>query len=532
MSRAIIYARVSSQEQRARNTIDSQLRELPALAARLGMAVLGTFADNGVSGAALLERRQGLLGMLERLKAGDVSHVLVYDLDRFTRHVRLDVRGRIFGAIQGAGVVIVEHTTGAQYDLNTFEGRLTVQIRAELAADWLQKHKQRIKDAKALAVSRNRKPAGPTPYGLDYDRATGTFSIHEDEAAVIREIYGSVIEGASCARIAEALNLRKVPAGARGKHRKRAPYWRSDRVWWIATSPIYRGEWTVDKARGSTLQVPAIVSPETWEEAQQAMQSPLRGTPRAKSPITCLASRLARCALCGGVVQVHMRSGGKSGRRYQYYVCRNVSHPRTRDEKCGLKARRYEEVDARLWAAVVRLLTDGWHELERRLLAQATVVHGRQDQLRADLDQAEGEMHRVAGVERALVERFRRGVLSEESLDEALDELARQRRAAEEARDQARERLGRAAAGVEALTAAVAAIRDKLPNAAPAVRQQLVRSLIEPGKLRLGQWSIEATVGLSWSALARGMTLQAGSNSQHRHAVGEDGYVATVELVA
>jgi DNA invertase Pin-like site-specific DNA recombinase len=531
MNRAVIYARVSSQEQRARNTIDSQLRELPALAARLGMTVLGTFADNGVSGAALLERRQGLLGMLERLKAGDVSHVLVYDLDRFTRHVRLDIRGRIFGAIQASSVVIVEHTTGAQYDLNTFEGRLTVQIRAELAADWLQKHKQRIKDAKALAVSRNRKPAGPTPYGLDYDRATGTFSIHESEAAAIHEIYESVIAGASCARIAEALNLRKVP-GARSKHRRRAPYWRSDRVWWIATSPIYRGEWTVDKAKGSTLRVPAIVSPETWAQAQQAMRSPLRGTPRGKSPIVCLASRLARCALCGSVVQVHMRSGGKSGRRYQYYVCRNVSHPRTRAEKCALKARRYEEVDARLWAAVVRLLTEGWHELERRLLAQAMAVHGRQDQIRVDLDQAEAEMLRVAGVERALVERFRRGMLSEESLDEALEQLAQQRRAAEEARAQARERLGHAAAGVEALTAAVAAIRDRLPNAAPAVRQQLVRALIEPGKLRLGQWSIEATVGLSWSALARGMALQAGSNSQHQHAVGDGDYVATVELVA
>jgi site-specific DNA recombinase len=531
MGRAVIYARVSSREQRERNTIESQLHELPLLAERLGLGVDATYIDNGISGAALLERRQGLLGMLERIKGGDISHVLVFDLDRFTRDVSMAVRGRIFGAIQNSGAVIAEYTSGAKYDLGTFEGRLTVQIRAELSADWLEKHKQRIVLGKERAIRENRKPAGPTPYGYDYDRASGTFSIHEAEAAVLREIYASIAAGVSCAAIAESLNLDATP-GARAQRRRKASHWTSDRVWRLATSRTYRGEWTVNKAHGAVITVPTIIDPGDWDATQRAMTSPLRGTPRGKSPIICLASRLARCALCGSVVQVHMRSGGAAGRRYQYYVCRAVSHPRTKAEKCPLKARRIEEVDARLWAAVERFLVEGWPEIEARMLTAIQARQGHGDEARDELEQAERELRRLASAEDALLVRFRRGAVSEAALDVALAALAEDRRAAEVERDRGRAELGREAAGVESLGRAIAAARALLPDAPPEIRQQLVRALIEPGALRLGQWSIEATVSLSWDALSAGAALQDGSSPRRAHQPRDLAYRMAVELVA
>jgi site-specific DNA recombinase len=531
MKQAVIYARVSSREQRERNTIEAQLHELPLMAARLGLAVVGTYVDNGVSGAALLERRQGMRGMLERLQGGDISHLLLFDLDRLSRHVSLGIRGQIYGAIQDSKAVIAEYTTGAQYDLGTFEGRMIVQTRVELAADWLEKHKQRIVLGKERAIRENRKPAGPTPYGLDYDRASGKFSVYEPEAAVVREIYESILAGASCAEIAEGLNKRNAPH-ARAKRRRAASHWTSHRVWYLATLRTYSGEWTVDKAKGAVLQVPAIIEPEQWAATQRALRSPLRGKPRGKSPMICLGSRLARCELCGSVIQVHMRSGGKAGRRYQYYVCRGHSLPRTKAERCQFKPRRVEEVDARLWAAVERFLVEGWDELARGLLGQAMARQGQQVEIRAELDEAERELLRLSRVEGVLLERFRLGAVSEDALDEQLDAIARGRRQAEERRALASAALGRESAGVEALRAAVDALRDRLPDAPPSVRQEVVRALIEPGELRLGIWSIHATVALSWGALSAEEAAQAGSCTKRRHQPGDLAYRTAVELVA
>jgi hypothetical protein len=332
------------------------------------------------------------------------------------------------------------------------------------------------------------------------DREHSLADDDRDPSWELREIYASITAGVSCAAIAESLNLDATP-GARAQRRRKAKHWTSDRVWRLATSRTYRGEWTVNKAQGAVITVPTIIDPDDWDATQRAMTSPLRGTPRGKSPIICLASRLARCALCGSVVQVHMRSGGAAGRRYQYYVCRAVSHPRTKAEKCPLKARRIEEVDARLWAAVERFLVEGWPGIEARML---TAIKARQGQ----------------------------GAVSEDALDVALAALAEDRRAAEVERDQARAALGREAAGVEALGQAIAGARALLPNAPPEIRQQLVRALIEPGALRLGQWSIEATVSLSWDALATGAALQAGSSPRRAHQPRDLAYRMAVELVA
>jgi site-specific DNA recombinase len=523
MKRAVIYARVSSREQRERNTIEAQLHELPLMASRLGLSVVGTYVDNGVSGAALLERRQGMRGMLERLQGGDISHLLLFDLDRLSRHVSLGIRGQIYGAIQDSKAVIAEYTTGAQYDLGTFEGRMIVQTRVELAADWLEKHKQRIVLGKERAIRENRKPAGPSPYGLNYDRATGKFSVDEDRAAIVREIYSAITDGVSCGFIAETFNLRGVPT-------PRAAHWTSDRVWRLATSAAYRGEWTVDKAKGAVLQVPAIVEPELWDAAQRALTSPLRGQRRSTHRGVYLASGIARCT-CGGRIQVHVRSGGRVG-RYGYYACKAHAFPAVKAERCPIKARRVEEVDERLWAAIVRLLGEGWPQIEAGLLAEATARHGQQDEVRAELAQAEREQQRVAGVERALVARFRRGAVSEEAFDAALEDLAKDRARAEVALSQARATLGQSDLGLGALRAAVASVRDVLPTAPTPVRQALVRALIAPGALRLGEWSIEATVELSWDALSLSPALQAGSSTKRRHQPGDLAYRTAVELVA
>jgi site-specific DNA recombinase len=467
---AVIYARVSSREQRKRNTIESQLRELPALAERIGLKVVATYIDDGISGAALLERRQGLMGMLERIALGDVSHVLVFDLDRFTRHVRLDLRGRIFGAIQNSGVVIVEFSSGASYDLRTFEGRLTVQIRAELAADWLEKHRQRVKSGQATARARGWKPSGQTPFGLNFDKSSG-FTENKDEKAVIEEIYQRIIAGMSFREICRSLNERNVPSTLRTTgHWSPANIWRLAHADWLVT-----GQWPHG---GGSIEVPKLITPETWNAAQRELASK-RHFVRQPVQKLYLAQGLGVCEVCGAKIRIQSSSPAW-GRAYQYYSCANRVAPRHETKRCTLPNQRADEVDERLWAAVVALIGSRWHEYREGLLQAARAAISGHDELALALQSAKDEMSRLDSVESVLLARFGDGAISSAGLDVELGKLSQRRARAKQELEKAQGRLGHAGLDFGELDRAVDAVRDRLVDAPPRVRREVVLALI-PG---------------------------------------------------
>src|SRR5580704_2693107 len=85
VQRIALYARVSSDEQREGQTIDSQVAELERYAVQQGWAIIGTYKDDGWSGG-LLARPE-----LDRLRDDASVHrfdaVLVNDVDRLARDV-------------------------------------------------------------------------------------------------------------------------------------------------------------------------------------------------------------------------------------------------------------------------------------------------------------------------------------------------------------------------------------------------------------------------------------------------------------
>lgn len=82
-----IYARVSTDRQRERHTIASQLRELPEHAARQGWTVVETFKDDGRSGETV-DGRPGFQRLLDAAGRKQFDAILVIDLDRITRSKR------------------------------------------------------------------------------------------------------------------------------------------------------------------------------------------------------------------------------------------------------------------------------------------------------------------------------------------------------------------------------------------------------------------------------------------------------------
>src|SRR3954451_14591472 len=99
--RVACYARVSTEDQAERQTVQAQTDFLRRYCELHDLPVAGVYVDDGISGATALEDRPEGRRLLEDADAGAFSVVLVYRLDRLGRslksllaaHERLDVAG-------------------------------------------------------------------------------------------------------------------------------------------------------------------------------------------------------------------------------------------------------------------------------------------------------------------------------------------------------------------------------------------------------------------------------------------------------
>src|SRR5215467_4127660 len=80
-----LYARVSSDEQAERGTIESQLTLLRSIATAHEYTIAGEYLDDGVSGTVLLTNRPGGQRLMRDAKDRRFTMVLVYRVDRLGR---------------------------------------------------------------------------------------------------------------------------------------------------------------------------------------------------------------------------------------------------------------------------------------------------------------------------------------------------------------------------------------------------------------------------------------------------------------
>jgi site-specific DNA recombinase len=83
--RAVAYLRVSTDEQR--NGPEAQRADIEAWAVREGVAVVAWHTDDGISGAAPVDRRPALLSALAELRAHGAGVLVVGSRDRLARDV-------------------------------------------------------------------------------------------------------------------------------------------------------------------------------------------------------------------------------------------------------------------------------------------------------------------------------------------------------------------------------------------------------------------------------------------------------------
>jgi site-specific DNA recombinase len=203
--RVALCMRVSSEEQRDRETIEIQREFLQEYCRLYGLEVAQVYADDGVWGTVPLHERPEGRRLLEDAKEGKFSTLLVYRLDRLGRSllVIVDAHDRL----RACGVALKSATE--PIDTSTPSGRLIFQMLASFAEYERETIRERTRAGLHRAY-RGGRHFGAVPYGYRTD-AQGRLQMVPEEAKIVREIVSNVAEGSTLYAEAKRLNDLGVP---------------------------------------------------------------------------------------------------------------------------------------------------------------------------------------------------------------------------------------------------------------------------------------------------------------------------------
>jgi site-specific DNA recombinase len=395
MRTAAIYTRVSSTQQKEDNTIGSQVSALLSFAEEHGFIVPKeyVFKDEGYSGAVLV--RPGLERVRDLSAEGHIQAVLIYSPDRLSRNYAYQVV-LIDEFTSGGTEVIFMNSPKAETPeealLLQFQGMISEYERAVIKE---RSRRGKIFKARSGVVS----VLGGAPYGYNYikktDERPAYYEINEEEAKVVREMFRMYTEDfCGIGAVARALMAQKIPT-KRGDSR-----WERSVIWSMLRNPAYAGKACFGKteraerqriikpfrARGGHVKqdgcnrekpreewieipVPAIVTPETFDIAQERLKSNKLHSQR-NTKVETLLQGMTVCSECGySLYRTYTETSAK--KRIYYYRCFGSDAYRFEGvRKCDCKPVRQDYLDEVVWKQLVVLLRDPTliqREIEKRV---------------------------------------------------------------------------------------------------------------------------------------------------------------------
>jgi site-specific DNA recombinase len=301
-----VYARVSTEDQAERDTIENQLHACREHAQAIDADIVAEFRDEGVSGAIPLDERPEGQRLLEAAEAGQFESVLIYRLDRLAREMILGLRA--FKQLSNIGTPVVSVCeTWDDSPTGRFMYREFMSI-AEFERDLIR---QRTMSGRQRRVREGRYMASTTPYGYTNVQTTGQLKRYPQQAKVVKQMFKWSLEGLGLETIAERLNEAKIPPPGAGKtHRNR---WHISTIRRILGAPRYIGRATY---AGQPMQCPRLIDEATFEKVQEGFRKRFKDHARHVRH-TFLLRSLVYCRICGGKLR------GVSAGKLRYYACQN-----------------------------------------------------------------------------------------------------------------------------------------------------------------------------------------------------------------
>jgi site-specific DNA recombinase len=431
--RVVLYARVSSEEQREGQTIDSQVAELEHFAGTKGWDITRIYKDDGWSGSMLV--RPELDCLRDDASKGLFDAVLINDVDRLARDV------------SHLGIIkrdLERHTVDVVFRKLPAEKSPTYNLMVNILGSFAEFEREMIIDRtrrgrRHKVEVRKQYLGSNAPYGFHYvpkDKTSGKegyLKLAAEEAAVVRQMFEWVDkEGLSARKVVDRLNKMKV------QPHKGGVSWAKSSVLRILRTETYVGVWHYNKyescepknsgkgnkykrllkcslrKRDKSEWLPItlsdhlkIIEREQWERVQQQLDRNITFSPR-NAKHEYLLKGLVKCGGCGS--------------RYVGDPCRGTFYYR-----CMARCKTYSTVREEILDLVV------WEAIKEAILNPSIITsqlarlyHRRAEnteQLKKEGDDIDGLLEGLKKEEERILEAYRMSVLSPIQLAKELEKL-------------------------------------------------------------------------------------------------------------
>jgi site-specific DNA recombinase len=407
--RAIIYARVSTDDQRNNYSIPSQVAEIKKYIEAKGYALVGNrFVDpdtgqDAASGtpafvddySSLKLSRPALDAAYEYLELYGYDVVVVYSIDRLDRDP-YKLRTHEYGFIKGGASV--EYVKGDYAE--TPDGQFmktVVGAAAKLDNDW---RTERFNRGKRQKARRGLFVAGRPPYGYKINRdALGGLEVVEEEAGIIKWIFETYVkDGLSLYAIVDALNQSKAKPYKGG-------IWQKSSIAHMLVNPVYAG--TIyynkferkekslelrDRAEWIEIKTTGIIDPDLFAAAQEKVIRSRESRRREAIRFYMLAG-MVTCETCERPYLSETSIAGRSRRVNDAPIYRH----RVRQGHCGNKSISARILDPIVWEKVEALLLDpaSLRDGYTQAVEHERAANGRQLELREILYREVGKLEQT-----------------------------------------------------------------------------------------------------------------------------------------
>ena len=435
LRRVATYERVSSEDQRERETIKTQTDLLDRwLEREPDVEVVARFSDDGVSGTKPLADRPGGRALLAAAEAGQIDELWLYKLDRLGRNLAdTAATGR---SLEGLNVSVV----------TLREGRLTpfmFDLFATLAQNEHRVFHERSADGMETAAREGRYTGGVTALGFRIDGVKRSARVVPDESPIwgdlsaadlVRRIYDWIaLDGWSCRRVAAELNSLGVPTacariGTGVRSRKTQSIWRAGLIRNMVTNTVYKGQLSYGRRTAKrdreviVAPIEGLVSPAVWDEAQATLARNRRCAKNTHR--VYLLKGAMTCGICG------LTYVGSWSKEFGWYRCGGqLVERRPVLGKCLGVSVRTDRIEPVIWADIEAWLRnpgdvlDALHGTAEREAAGAVAV-AESITLRKALDFLDEQKAR-------LIRSLRMGIVSDADVGAELDQIKSERVALE-----------------------------------------------------------------------------------------------------
>ena len=348
---ALVYLRVSTARQATKNgeaegySIPAQREACVRKARELGADVVDEFVDAGAS--ARSADRAELQRLLERVKVGDITYVIVHKLDRLSRS-RID-DAQISLAFQMAGTTLV--STSEQID-DSPSGSLLHGIMATIAEHYSKNLSYEAKKGMAEKVRRGgTNGVAPLGYLNETRRIDGveirTVVFDEERAEHVRWAFEQyATENWSIARLRDTLEERGFKS--RTTRKIVGKPLNASQVHRMLTNPYYKGQILFKGVIYPGAHEP-LVDEVLWQQVQDILGKRRLAGDRSWRHTHYLKGSL-KCGRCGAGLG-YMTANGNGG-TYEYFYCLAQYGKRNNCDLPHLPVYEVEEAIERQWATV------------------------------------------------------------------------------------------------------------------------------------------------------------------------------------